>query len=222
MSKMGLHYPFGYLKHKLWPKEGLGVKLSFWFPTTKSWESPRFTCVQKMCHIPLENYRRGLQFCFRPHFNWRSTRKITDLQSRGNPNLGNFEIPNLWVPRQNDIWVQASWLGTKSTIKGKVVASPKFGPWWVLWVHVCLWFVCAPKVLQLCINQLVVWFVWFVWIIDPLVTHLTPHFEAPTYPLPPKCCESGNVTQLLILPLFSPFDSKLSISRNLGVHQIWC
>jgi hypothetical protein len=27
MSKMGLHDPFGHFKHKLWPKEGLGVKL---------------------------------------------------------------------------------------------------------------------------------------------------------------------------------------------------
>jgi hypothetical protein len=29
--------------------------------------------------------------------------------------------------------------------KGKVVASPKFGPWWVLWVRICLWFIRAPK-----------------------------------------------------------------------------
>jgi hypothetical protein len=28
MSKMGLNDPFGYLKHKLWPKKGLGVKLT--------------------------------------------------------------------------------------------------------------------------------------------------------------------------------------------------
>ncbi len=27
MSKMGSHDPFEYLKHKLWPKEKLGVKL---------------------------------------------------------------------------------------------------------------------------------------------------------------------------------------------------
>jgi hypothetical protein len=27
MFKMGSHYSFGYLKHKLWPKEGLGVEL---------------------------------------------------------------------------------------------------------------------------------------------------------------------------------------------------
>jgi hypothetical protein len=28
MSKMGLHDPFEYLKHKLWPKEGSKVKFS--------------------------------------------------------------------------------------------------------------------------------------------------------------------------------------------------
>ncbi len=29
----------------------------------------------------------------------------------------------------NDIWVLVPWLGTKYSIKGKVVVSPKFGPW---------------------------------------------------------------------------------------------
>jgi len=42
--------------------------------------------------------------------------------------------------------------------RGKVVASPKSGLWWILWVRVCPWFVLASKVLQLCTNQLVVWF----------------------------------------------------------------
>jgi hypothetical protein len=28
MSEMGSHDPFGHLKHKLWPKEGMGVKLA--------------------------------------------------------------------------------------------------------------------------------------------------------------------------------------------------
>jgi len=27
MFKMGSHDPFGHLTHKLWPKEGLGIKL---------------------------------------------------------------------------------------------------------------------------------------------------------------------------------------------------
>jgi hypothetical protein len=35
MFKMGSYDPFGYLKHKLWPKEGSRVKLAIWFPTTK-------------------------------------------------------------------------------------------------------------------------------------------------------------------------------------------
>jgi hypothetical protein len=52
----------------------------------------------------------------------------------------------------------ASWRGIEYTIRGKVVASPKSGPWWVLWIRVCPWLVLAPKVLQLCTNQLVVWF----------------------------------------------------------------
>jgi hypothetical protein len=33
---MGLNDPFGDLTHKLWPKEGPGVKLPIWFPPTKS------------------------------------------------------------------------------------------------------------------------------------------------------------------------------------------
>jgi hypothetical protein len=40
MSKMALYGPFGHLKHKFWPKEGLGVKLAIWLLTIKSLESP--------------------------------------------------------------------------------------------------------------------------------------------------------------------------------------
>jgi hypothetical protein len=36
MSKMGSHDPFGCLKHKLWPKEGLGIKVPIWLQTIKS------------------------------------------------------------------------------------------------------------------------------------------------------------------------------------------
>jgi hypothetical protein len=71
----------------------------------------------------------------------------------------------LWGPKvvrvlwQNVIWMWASWRDTYYIIKGKVVVCPKFGPWWILWVQVCLWHVLAPKVLKLCTNQLFVWFV---------------------------------------------------------------
>jgi hypothetical protein len=47
--------------------------------------------------------------------------------------LWKFQDSHMGVLRQNDIWVLVLWLGIKYTMKGKVVASPKFGPWWVLW-----------------------------------------------------------------------------------------
>jgi hypothetical protein len=58
--------------------------------------------------------------------------------------LWEFRDSHLGVPKQNEIWVLISWPGIEYTIRGKVVASPKFKPWWVLWVHVCLWFVSQP------------------------------------------------------------------------------
>jgi hypothetical protein len=156
MSKMGSHDPFGYLKHKLWSKEKLRVKLSIWLPTTKSQESPQFPWVQVVCHILLESFRQGLQLVFKPHLDQRYAHKIMGLQSYRSPNLRDS---HLGVPGQNDISVLVLWQGTKNIIRGKVVASPKFGPWWILWVHVCPRLVRAPKVLKLCINQLVIWFV---------------------------------------------------------------
>jgi hypothetical protein len=39
MSKMASHEPFGHLQPKLWAKEGPGIKLAVWLPTTKSRES---------------------------------------------------------------------------------------------------------------------------------------------------------------------------------------
>jgi hypothetical protein len=146
MSKMVLHGSFGYLKHKLWPKERSGVKLLIWPLTTKSRESPQFPCVEVAFHILLKSSWQGLQLCFRPHLNQRSAHKIMGLQSHGSPNFGNFAIPT-WESRdKNDIWVLALWLGKKNTIRGKVVASPKSGLWWILWLFVCSWFVRAPKV----------------------------------------------------------------------------
>jgi hypothetical protein len=85
ISKMGLHDSFGYIKHKLWPKEGPRVKLSIWLPITTSRESPWFPCVQVACHISLESPRQRLQFCFRPHLNRRSAHKVMGLQNCESP-----------------------------------------------------------------------------------------------------------------------------------------
>jgi hypothetical protein len=94
----------------------------------------------------------------------------TSLQSKVCTQI--YEPPKLWefqfwkfrdshlgVSGQNDIWMLVSWPSIENTIRGKVVASPKSGPWWILWVCVCMWFIRAPKVFQLCTSQLVIWFV---------------------------------------------------------------
>jgi hypothetical protein len=75
-----------------------------------------------------------------------------------NPHVPKW-APNLGILGQNDIWVQAIWPNTENSIRGKVMASPKSKPWWVLWVHVCVWPIRAPKMLQPCTNQLIIWFV---------------------------------------------------------------
>jgi hypothetical protein len=86
-QKKGL--PFGHLKHKLWSKERLGVRLAVWLPTIKSWESTQFPGVQVECDIPLKRSWRGLQLCFRPHHNRRSVHEVMGPQGCGN--LGHSE-----------------------------------------------------------------------------------------------------------------------------------
>jgi len=93
MSKMGSHDAFGHLKHKLWPKERLGVKLVIWLPTTKSQESTWFPCVQVACNILLERSRQGLQLCFRPHLDRKFARKVMRPQIHESPNFENFRTP---------------------------------------------------------------------------------------------------------------------------------
>jgi hypothetical protein len=97
----------------------------------------------------------------------------------------------------------ALWRSTQYIIRGKVVASPKFGSWWVLWVRVCSWFVLAPKVLKLCTNQLVIGLCRSVWVNKLLFILPSPILELQHAPLPPKCYEPGSMPWLLAMSLFS-------------------
>jgi hypothetical protein len=85
VSEMGLHDPFWHLKNKLWPKEGLGVELAIWLPTTKSQESSQFPCVKVACCIQLKSSWQGLQLCLRPDLNRRSAEKVMGPQSCESP-----------------------------------------------------------------------------------------------------------------------------------------
>jgi hypothetical protein len=138
---MDFYDPFEDFEHKLWSKERPKVKLPIWLSTIKSQELSWFTYVQVVCHILLERFQQRLQLFFRSHLNQRSSQKVMGLQNCGSPDLGSFGTPNLGVLRKNDIWVQVPWPGKKNIIRGKVMVSPKFKPWWilwVLWVRVCL------------------------------------------------------------------------------------
>ncbi len=60
--------------------------------------------------------------------------------------LWEFRDSHLGISGQNAIWMLVPSPTTKYTIRGKVMVSPKFGSWWMLWVWICPWFVLTPKV----------------------------------------------------------------------------
>jgi hypothetical protein len=145
MSEMGSHDPFRHLKHKLWPKERSGVKLAIWLPTIQNWESPSFLCVKGDVPHTIGKLSMRATMLLQNAFQLEVC-----TQSYGPPKLRKSQLwefgdSHLVVPGQNDIWVLVLWPSIEYTIKGKVVASPKSKPWWILWICVYPWFVCAPK-----------------------------------------------------------------------------
>jgi hypothetical protein len=137
-------------------------------------------------------------------------------QSCESPNLGNFETPNLGIMRQNDIWVLIPWPCTKNIIRGKVVASPEFRLWWVLWIV----FACDSSMQQKCSNYSLTNFLFglckFVWIIDLLVTHPSPHPGAPTRPSTPEVLQAKERVPTPYPFIVFTLDSHLNLSRSLG------
>ncbi len=79
------HWSFGHLKSKLWAKEGPGVKLTIWLPTTKSRESTSSRNPIWECNAELERSRRGLQLWFRPRCDRTLQSGIMSSQSLETP-----------------------------------------------------------------------------------------------------------------------------------------
>jgi len=71
----------------------------------------------------------------RSHLDPRSSRKVMGLQSRKSPRWRDFGTPTRESRERKAISMWALWRGPEYTIRGKVVASPKSGPWWVLCVR---------------------------------------------------------------------------------------
>jgi len=165
---MGSHDPFGHLKHELWPKERSGVKLTIWLPTLK-----------------VENYPNVFSYRWSATYHWKYLDKGYNFSSNFISIKGLHK--KLWAPKvakvptlrmsfawQNDNWVLVPWQRTKYTIRGKVVASPKSRPWWVLWICVCSWFVHAPKCFNYALTNLLFGLCMSVWVIKLLVNLPSP------------------------------------------------
>jgi hypothetical protein len=131
--------------------------LTIWLPTTKSIKSSQFLYMQLACNILLESSWRGLNF-------------VSDLISiEGlHAKLWAPKIPRVLVVRISGLplgSLETKWhLGAGPMVRHKIYYKgegggfPKFGLWWVLWIRICSWLVLTSKMLQLCTNQLVVWF----------------------------------------------------------------
>jgi hypothetical protein len=82
---MPSHWQFGHLQPKLWAKEGPGVKLAVWLPTTKSRESMPSRHPIWVCDMALERSRRGPQLRFRPRRDPSRQSRVMAVQSSGSP-----------------------------------------------------------------------------------------------------------------------------------------
>jgi hypothetical protein len=152
---MASHWSFGHLQPKLWAKEGPGVKLAVWLPTTKSRESTRSRRALGECNMALKSFWKGLQVWFRPRPDRRSGREAMMSRSPGSPKPGQFRDSILGVPGKNAIRVQVRRSGTKNTIGRMVVTPFESRPWCVMWVRVCPWLVPTPNACRMSSNQLV-------------------------------------------------------------------
>jgi hypothetical protein len=162
---MASHWPFGHLQPKLWAKEGPGVKLAVWLPTTKSQESTSSRPPKWKCDTSLERSRRGLQVWLRPRRDQTWQLGVMSSQSPGTPPetiSGQFRNSNpgvLGVPRKSDIRVWVPRSVTEYTIGylgGCLLPSPGLGE---SSESNCPWLVPTPKGVPEC--ELTTWVVCF-------------------------------------------------------------
>jgi hypothetical protein len=122
---MATHWSFGHLQPKLWAKEGSGVKLTVWLPTTKSQESTCYRRALQKCDMVLERSLQGLQLWFRPRPNPRFGRGAMKSQSPGTPTgtiSGQLRDSISGVPGKSAIRMPLPRANAEYTIGSKVVA----------------------------------------------------------------------------------------------------
>jgi hypothetical protein len=101
----------------------------------KSWIDPTPACTDRVQHTVGKLLRRATSLLY------------TSSQSK--LWAGSYELPKSQESKPRQFWdsslgvsgIKAIWMrvprsNAENTIRGKVVASPEFGPWWVKWVRV--------------------------------------------------------------------------------------
>jgi len=153
MFKIGSHDPFGHMNTSYGQKKGRESNCQFDSRPLKVRNHPDFFVFRWHMTYHWKSLNEGYNFAL-------NLISIGGLHEKlwAHKVVRVLAMRILELPLGNVNWMWALWRGTKYTIRGKVMASPNSEPWWVLWVRICPWLVLAPKVLQLCTNQLVVWF----------------------------------------------------------------
>jgi hypothetical protein len=148
---MASHEPFGHLQYKLCTKEGSESNWQFDSQPLKVGNRPD----PDVCRHSARHRWKALKESYKFASNlipiggpskelWVA--KVSGVQT--GTVSGQFRDSHLGVLGQKATWMWPPWSGAEYTIWGKVVASPKSGPWWVKWVQSCSWLVLAPNVLQ--------------------------------------------------------------------------
>jgi hypothetical protein len=99
---------------------------------------------------------------------------------------------------------------------GKVMASPKFGLWWILWIHVCPWFVRAPKCANYALSNLLFGLYRSMWVIDLLVNLPSPHHIILTCPSTPKVLRAKECAVIPSLCTIFTFGFAIESIKELG------
>jgi hypothetical protein len=214
---MGSHDPFGYFKHKLWPKEGPRIKLAICLPTIKRWESPWFPYMQVAWHILFKSSWWGYNFSSDIILIRGMHIKLWACKIPKVPNLG---ISRLLARSPGTKWHLGASLMSKHKIyyKGEGGGFPQV--WalvslmnmWLLVVHPC------TKMLQLRTNQLVVWFVqvcvtkWIVY------QSSYSHFGTLACPSTPKVLQAKERTPTHYPYVVFTFGLNYESIKELGVH----
>jgi len=170
---MSSHDPFRYLKHKLWRKEGLKVKLPIWLSTTKSQESLQFTCVQVACY----NFTSNL-------ISIESLHKTYGLPKFCESQFWKFRNSQLKSPK-------TKWhLGVFPMDMHKEYYKGEGGGFLQFWVMLNLVSLClhvvrpCTKSAPIMHYQFIIWLSRSMWIIELFVAHPSPSRSSnmPLYP----------------------------------------